>query len=44
VNTREGIVQLGGFVDTSAAKTAAAEVAGSIDGVESVQNRLNVRN
>jgi hyperosmotically inducible periplasmic protein len=44
VNTREGIVQLGGFVDTSAAKTAAAEVAGSIDGVKSVQNRLNIRN
>ncbi len=44
VNTREGIVQLGGFVDTPSAKTAAAEVAGSIDGVKSVQNRLNIRN
>jgi len=44
VNTREGIVQLGGFVDSAAAKAAAAEVAESVDGVKNVQNRLEVRN
>lgn len=43
VNTREGIVQLGGFVDSAGAKTAATEVAESIEGVKSVQNKLNVR-
>lgn len=43
VTTQEGIVQLGGFVDSSAAKTAASEVAESVNGVKSVQNRLNVR-
>jgi hyperosmotically inducible protein len=44
VTTREGIVQLGGFVDSASAKSAAAEVAESVDGVRSVQNGLNVRN
>lgn len=43
VNTREGVVQLGGFVDSAAAKTAAGDVAKSIDGVKTVQNRLEVR-
>jgi len=44
VNTNEGIVQLGGFVDSAAAKSAATEVAGSVSGVKTVQNKLNVRN
>jgi len=43
VDTREGVVQLGGFVDSAAAKSAAAEVAQKIDGVRTVQNRLEVR-
>lgn len=44
VTTRSGIVQLGGFVDSATAKSAAAEVAESVEGVKSVQNGLNVRN
>jgi len=44
VNTREGVVQLGGFVDSAAAKSAAAQLAESVEGVKNVQNRLEVRN
>ena len=44
VTTNEGIVQLGGFVDSTVAKSAAAEVAEGVSGVKSVQNRLNIRN
>ena len=43
VDTREGVVQLGGFVDSAAAKAAATEVAQSISGVKTVQNRLEVK-
>src|SRR5690349_16032190 len=44
VETREGVVQPGGFVDSAAAKTAAAEVARSVSGVKNVQNKLEVKN
>jgi hyperosmotically inducible protein len=44
VETREGIVQLGGFVDSAAARSAATEVAKSVSGVKNVQNRLEVKN
>jgi hyperosmotically inducible periplasmic protein len=44
VTTNNGEVQLGGFVDSSAAKGAAENVAGSVAGVKSVRNALAVRN
>ena len=44
VKTREGIVQLGGFVDSPTAKAAASEVAESVSGVKTVQNQLSIRN
>ena len=44
VETREGIVQLGGFVDSAAARSAATEVAKAVSGVKTVQNRLEVKN
>lgn len=44
VTTNEGVVQLSGFVDSSTARSAAAEVAGSISGVKSVRNELEVKN
>lgn len=43
VESNGGIVQLGGFVDSAASKKAAAEIAGSITGVKSVSNDLEVR-
>jgi hyperosmotically inducible protein len=43
VNTMQGVVQLGGFVDTPTAKTAATEVARSVDGVRSIKNTLEVK-
>lgn len=43
VNTNEGVVQLGGFVDNSTAKSAAAEVARSVQGVRTVRNELDVK-
>jgi len=43
VDTREGVVQLGGFVDSAAAKEAASEVAESVSGVKSIFNRLEVK-
>lgn len=44
VKANDGMVQLGGFVDSSASKAAAAEVARSVTGVKSVSNDLQVRN
>ncbi len=42
VETFKGVVQLNGFVDSAAAKTAAASVARSVAGVGSVKNNLQV--
>jgi len=36
-------VQLSGFVDNAAAKTAATSVAKSVTGVKSVKNELSVK-
>lgn len=44
VTTNNGQVQLGGFVNSSAAKSAAQEVARSVEGVKSVINSLSVKN
>ena len=43
VDTNAGVVNLGGFVDTAANKTAAAQLAGDVSGVTRVNNRLQVR-
>jgi hyperosmotically inducible protein len=43
VETRNGVVQLSGFVANEAQKTAAAKVAQSVKGVKSVNNGLSVR-
>jgi hyperosmotically inducible protein len=43
VDTNAGVVNLGGFVDTAANKTAAAQLAGDVSGVTRVNNRLEVR-
>ena len=43
VETRQGVVQLSGFVDSAAQKDAAGKVAGAVSGVKSVQNNLSVR-
>ena len=43
VDTHAGVVNLGGFVDTAANKTAAAQLAGDVSGVTRVNNRLQVR-
>ena len=43
VETKAGIVQLSGFVDTEAQKTAATKVASGVKGVKSVQNNLSVK-
>ena len=42
VDTYRGDVQLNGFVDSAAAKTAAASVAQNVDGVAKVTNNLQV--
>jgi len=44
VDTRNGVVQLNGFVDTAEAKSEAENVARTITGVKSVDNNLQVRN
>jgi len=44
VKTNMGEVQLGGFVDSPAAKKAAQEVAQTVTGVKSVTNSLDVKN
>lgn len=43
VSTNDGLVQLGGFVDNSTSKAAAAELARSVEGVKDVKNELEIR-
>jgi hyperosmotically inducible protein len=43
VETRKGVVQLSGFVDSEAARQAAEETAQSVAGVTEVQNKLLIR-
>jgi hyperosmotically inducible protein len=43
VETREGNVQLSGFVDNSEAKSTAEELARSVDSVKSVDNEIDVK-
>jgi hyperosmotically inducible protein len=43
VGTEKGIVQLTGFVNSTAMKTKAGEIARSVDGVKDVRNDLEIR-
>jgi hyperosmotically inducible periplasmic protein len=43
VETQGGVVQLSGFVDNAAAKSAASNVAKSVTGVKDVRNELSVK-
>ena len=43
VETREGAVQLSGFVDSSEAKSTAEELARNVDNVKSVDNEIDVK-
>lgn len=43
VSTNAGFVQLGGFVDSSNSKAAAAELARAVDGVKGVKNEIEIR-
>ncbi len=43
VETKQGVVQLSGFVDNSAAKSAATTVAKGVTGVKDVKNELSVK-
>jgi osmotically-inducible protein OsmY len=43
VGTEKGVVQLTGFVDSTAMKTRAGEVARTVDGVKAVRNDLEIR-
>lgn len=43
VETQNGVVQLTGFVDSNDAKSRAAELARSVDGVKEVRNDLEIR-
>ena len=43
VETREGAVQLSGFVDNSEAKSTAGELARAVENVKSVDNELDVK-
>ena len=43
VETKEGVVQLSGFVDDAGAKAAATSVAKSVTGVKDVRNELSVK-
>ena len=43
VETRDGVVQLSGFVDNSEAKSTAEELARNVDNVKSVDNQLGVK-
>ena len=43
VETKAGVVQLSGFVESEAQKTAATKVASGVKGVKSVQNNLSVK-
>lgn len=43
VETKAGVVQMSGFVDSAAAKSAATTVAKSVTGVKDVKNELSVK-
>lgn len=43
VETQGGVVQLSGFVDSAAAKAEAARIAGNVQGVQTVENRIDVK-
>ena len=43
VESKDGIVQLNGFVDSTDNKVAAARVAATVEGVKGVDNNLDVR-
>jgi hyperosmotically inducible protein len=43
VETREGAVQLSGFVDTSEAKSTAEDLARTVENVKSVDNEIDVK-
>lgn len=43
INTRNGVVQLAGFVDNAAARTVAGELAGAVKGVSRVDNQIAVK-
>jgi hyperosmotically inducible protein len=43
VETRDGVVQLSGFVDNSEAKSTAEDLARGVDNVKSVDNELSVK-
>jgi hyperosmotically inducible periplasmic protein len=43
VEVNQGIVELNGFVDSSANRTAAAHVTANVDGVQEVRNNLEIR-
>ncbi len=43
VETRDGVVQLSGFVDNASSKSAATSVARSVTGVKDVKNELSVK-
>jgi hyperosmotically inducible protein len=43
VETKDGVVQLSGFVDSASAKSAASQVAKSVTGVKDVRNELSVK-
>jgi osmotically-inducible protein OsmY len=44
VETFQGVVQLSGFVDTSEARSRAAQVAQGVEGVKDVKNDQELRN
>ena len=43
IETREGAVQLSGFVDNSEAKSTAEDLARSVENVKSVDNEIDVK-
>jgi hyperosmotically inducible protein len=43
VETKAGVVQMSGFVDSAAAKSAATTVARSVTGVKDVKNELSIK-
>ncbi len=43
VETKDGVVQLSGFVDSNSARSAATSVAKSVTGVKDVKNELSVK-
>jgi hyperosmotically inducible protein len=43
VTTMDGVVQLGGFVDTPTERSRASQIARSTKGVRAVQNNITVR-